>query len=73
METEELTLTSIDGSRHLTISHDMVKAVAFAARAVHSDVTVHRFVTALVMTDLLKDPFRWPYVMRIIKELEATQ
>ena len=70
MKPEELTLTAADNMRHLTISEDMVKAVAFAARAAHSDATVHRFVTALVMTNILTDPFRWPYVLRTIMNLE---
>ncbi len=73
MEIKELNLIGINSMRHLIISEDMVKAISFAARAAHSDSTVHRFVTALVMTDLLKDPFRWPYVLRTVMELEAAQ
>lgn len=66
-----LTLTAIDGMRHLTASEDVVAAVAFAARAGHSTRTAYRFVTALVMTDALKNPTRWGDILKLVMDLEA--
>jgi hypothetical protein len=65
-----LTLTSIDSMRHLTVGEDIVAAVAFAARAGHSNRTAYRFVTALVMQDALTDPARWGDLLRMVMDLE---
>lgn len=69
MKIEDLTLTMIDGQRHLTTSDQIVTAVAYAARRGFSNVTCSRFVTALVMTDMLRDAFQWPFVLKKIDEL----
>lgn len=72
MKIEELTLSMIDGQRHLTASEDIVSAVAFAARLGWGDVTCYRFVTALVMTDSLQDSSKWRPVLRRIDNLKST-
>jgi hypothetical protein len=66
-----LTLTSIDSMRHLTTSEDIVAAVAFAARAGHSNRTTYRFVTALSMRGALTDPTRWGDLLRMVMDLEG--
>lgn len=73
MDVKELTLTSIDGHRHLTLSQDLVTAVAYAARSGYDDTTCYRFVSALVMTDKLFDHFAWLDVLKHIKRLEAQE
>ena len=71
MKIEDLSLVRIDGMAHLTISHDLVAAAAFAARAGYGDVTARRFVTALVMTDKLKgrDRRAWGEVLKAVANL----
>lgn len=71
MRAEELTLPAIDCMRHLSTSWDIVRAVAFAARAGHSDRTAYRFVTALVMIGKLEWPQYWPEILKAVMELEA--
>lgn len=71
MDVRELTLTSIDNHRHLTVSQDLVTAIAYAARSGCDDTTCYRFVTALVMTDSLTDHFKWLDVLKHTKRLEA--
>lgn len=70
---EELTLTGLDRMRHLVVSDQIVKAIAFAARAGHGNLTAHRFVTALTMTGDLTNPSRarWSKVLVQIMDLEA--
>jgi hypothetical protein len=63
-------LTSVDSMRHLATSEDIVKAVAFAARAGHNDVTCYRFVSLVVMMDDLDYPFGWPVILRQVMKLE---
>ncbi len=70
MQTDDLTLTSIDSVRHLTTSEEVVKAVAFAVRVGHQNHTAYRFVTALVMTDNLADRTDWPKVLLRVMDLE---
>lgn len=74
MKLDALTLASIDGMRHLTVSEHIVKAVAFAVRAGHKDRTAYRFVTALVMTDALEEgepgTRRWWDVLKAVMDLE---
>jgi TPP-dependent pyruvate/acetoin dehydrogenase alpha subunit len=67
-----LTLTSIDGMRHLVVgSEGIVAAIAFAARAGHSNRTAYRFVTVLVMQDALTSPARWGDLLRMVMDLES--
>lgn len=73
MNPVHLTLAAIDNTRHLVTSEDIVKAVAFAARAAHSDRTSYRFVTALVMTDMLTERSYWPVVLRAVRQLEEAE
>lgn len=68
--TPPLSLTAIDSMRHLTTSEDIVAAVAFAARAGHTNRTAYRFVTALVMRDVLTDPAQWGDLLRQVMDLE---
>lgn len=70
MDLDELTLNSIDNMRHLTVSEDIVAAVAFAVRAGHSNATAYRFVTTLVMTNTLQLPGVWPSALRVVMDLE---
>ena len=70
MDLDELTLTSIDNQRHLATSEDIVKAVAFAIRAGHTDRTAYRFVTALVMTDSLSPRRWWAAALEKVMQLE---
>lgn len=69
MKVNELTLYMIDSERHLTTSEEIVAAVAYAARDGWSNTTAYRFVTALVMTDNLRNYVVWPVVIRQIKDL----
>lgn len=70
MDVDDLTLTSIDGHRHLATSEQIVKAVAFAIRAGHTSTTAYRFVTALVMTDSLSPRRGWAATLEKIMQLE---
>lgn len=70
---EDLTLAAIDSARHLAVSEDIVGAVAFAARAAHSNQTAGRFVTALVMKDALQAPVRWGAILKQVMDLEAAR
>lgn len=74
MNIGDLSLRSIDGMRHMTTSDEIVTAVAFAARAGHSNVTAYRFVTALTVCDALKggspsDP-KWQAILKTVMDLE---
>jgi hypothetical protein len=70
--TEDLSLLMIDNQRHLTTSEDIVSAVAWAARRGWGDFTCYRFVTALVMTDNLRQSRKdqWKIVMKKISDLQ---
>lgn len=70
MKLHELTLSKIDAERHLSVSVEIVAAVCFAAQAGYGANTSHRFVTALVMLDYLRDRSAWPMVLRKIKNLD---
>jgi hypothetical protein len=70
MEPEQLTLTGIDSMRHLIINEMMIKAVAFAVRAGHTDRTASRFIIALVATNLLDYSHRWPEILKVVMDLE---
>lgn len=65
-------LAAIDSMRHLSTSEDIVAAVAFAARAAHSDRTAYRFVTLLVVRDELTDRSAWADTLRDLMELEKS-
>lgn len=70
LEPEQLTLTGIDEMRHLIFNEMMIKAVAFAVRAGHTDKTASRFVVALVATNLLDYSHRWPEILKAVMNLE---
>ena len=73
MDLDELTLASIDNHRHLTTSEDIVKAVAFAARAGHTDRTAYRFVVALGMTSSLSPRRWWAATLDKVMQLEKEE
>jgi len=70
MQIEDLKLTMIDNMAHLTISHDLVAAAAYAARRGYGDWTARRFVVALVMTDTLLGREKWHAVLRQVANLQ---
>jgi hypothetical protein len=72
VQPEELSLCSIDSMCHLWSNEETVSAVAFAARAGHSDRTAYRFLTALGMTDNLTDRTDWPEVLLRVMDLERS-
>ena len=71
MNTEELSLYAIDSHRPIVVSPEIVCAVAFAARLGWSERTTYRFVTAVVLTDNLRDRGLWPEIMRKVKNLQV--
>lgn len=73
MNREDLTLGMIDNMCHLTASEKIIQAAAFAARAGHTDRTVHRFVTALVMTDSLSPRKWWEDLLGRVARLEREE
>lgn len=74
MNIDELSLPMIADQMRLTTNREIVKAVAkavaYAARLGWADTTCFAFVTALVMTDNLRNPGQWPVVLRKISDLK---
>lgn len=70
MQTSDLSLTAIDGMRHLVTSEDIVAAVAFATSAGHNTQTAYRFVTAVVMVDALKSQDQWGGILKAVMDLK---
>jgi hypothetical protein len=73
MRVHELTLSAIDAQRHLAASPEIVAAVAYAAGQGYGGATCYRFVTALVMTDQLRDRGDWRNVLLKIKDLQLDE
>lgn len=71
MDTDDLTLTSIDGQRHLTTSEEIIHAAAFPIRLGHTVQTTYRFVTAVVMLDELRSQRAWPTILRRVLDLQT--
>lgn len=67
---DDLSLVAIDGLRNHAASEEIVAAVVFAAQNGYGAHTAHRFVSALVMTDTLRDPSQWTPVLRKIVNLQ---
>lgn len=78
VETRDLTLSGIDGMRHLTTSETVVRAVAFAVRHASSqyrrdievDRTAYRFVVAASMVGALEEEGRWLNILDHVHALE---
>lgn len=69
MKIEDLNLADLDAlSAHL-VSGPVVRAVAMAARAGHTDQMATRLVAALFLTNCLTEPGRWHYVLRAVMDL----
>lgn len=70
---ENLSLDSIDSERETAVSWEILVAARFAFAGDHRAQTVHRFVTALTMTDNLTRPGMWPHILKTVTDLEAQE
>lgn len=81
VETRDLTLSGIDGMRHLMTSEPVVRAIAFAVRHTSSqyrrdievDRTAYRFVVAASMVGALEEEGRWLNILDHVHALERAE